>query len=294
MFTRHSNISNDEDFSTPPTNLPYVVACVPAFQSERFISHTLDSVLKQDYPNIRVFISVDLCEDNTLNICRQYQQKHPQITLFQQSERQGWLNNTNFLFHQVEDPYFFYMQHDDVIQPEYVSRIMASLIEMSNAVLGYSDMTRHHYESPKRVEHFEQMDLKLNAKERVKALLGSPYWYVVFRGIVSLEAFQKNGPLKMNDGREFAADFIWLMKLAYHGQFVRVSQPLYDKFVLETSLAESWKKGWVKYFRMYQFASRSISGLPLPSLEKTDLICAAWLAFMKKVAIRLNHAIAGL
>jgi len=280
-------MSRHDSFSTPPKNLPYVVACMPAFQSEQFISRTLESVLNQDYPNIRIFISVDLCQDNTLEICRQYQQNHPAITLYQQSERQGWLNNTNYLFKQVEDPYFFYMQHDDVIEPQYVSRIMESLIQSPTAVLGYSDMTRHHYKLSKRVEHFEQMDLKLNAKERVKAFLRSPYWYVVFRGIVSREAFQQVGPLKMNAGFEFAADFVWLMRLAYHGNFVRVSQPLYDKFVMETGLAESWEKGLVKYFRMYQYASRSISGLPLPLLEKAELICATWFSFVAKVAVKV-------
>lgn len=286
-------MSNRDNFSTSSKDLPYVVACVPAFQSERFISRTLESILNQDYANIRIFISVDLCDDSTLEICRQYQKKHPQITLFQQSERQGWLNNTNFLFKQVEDPYFFYMQHDDVIDPRYVRKIMESMIVTPNAVLGYSDMTRHHYKLSKQVERFEQMDLKLNAKERVKTFLRSPYWYVVFRGIVSRETFQKIGPLKMNDGSEFAADFAWLVRLAYHGNFVRVSQPLYDKYVMETSLAESWGKGLVKYFSMYQYASRSISGLPLPLLEKAELFYATWFAFIAKVVVKLTQNTTG-
>ena len=280
-------MSEPEIASTSTRDLPFVVACMPAYQSAEFISQTLNSVLNQDYPNLRIFISVDVCEDDTYQICRQFQRQHPQITLFQQTERQGWLNNTNFLFNKVDDPFFFYMQHDDVIQPQYVSRIMASLTEVPNAVLGYSDMVRHHYQLPDQTECFEQMDLSLNARQRMKMLLSSSYWYVVFRGIVSLEAFQAVGSLKRNNNKEFSADFIWLMKLAYQGPFVRVPEPLYKKFVLETSLAESWRGGWIKYFRMSQFAARSILSMPLPLHQKLGLVCSSWRAFSKKVVARM-------
>ena len=273
--------------STSAEDLPYVVACMPAYQSGQFISRTLDSVLSQNYPNIRIFISIDVCEDNTLEVCQQYQQQFPQITLFEQTERQGWLNNTNFLFQQVEDPYFFYMQHDDVIDSQYVSQIMEVLINTSNAILGYSDMTRHHYKLPKRVECFEQMSLTIKSKERVAKFLRSPYWYVVFRGIVSRKGLLKAGLLQMNGKTEFSADFIWLINLAYYGNFIRVPKPLYDKYVLDTSLAESWSKGSIRYFKMYRNAAKSILSLPAPLSDKVELVCSVWFAFVVKVFVKL-------
>ena len=263
-----------------------VAACMPAYQSGQFIAKTLDSVLAQDYPNLRLLISVDVCEDDTLTICRRYQRDYPNITVFEQSQRQGWLNNTNFLFSQVEDPYFFYMQHDDLIHPGYVSSIMGRLAASPGAVLGYTDMTRQHYSGGTRVEQFGQMDPALDAAGRIRTFLRSPYWYVVFRGIVSREAYARIGPLQRRGSDEFGADFVWLMNLACRGPFMRVPQPLYDKFVLETSLAESWKKGLLKYLRMYRYACGSILDLPLSGPQRWGLLVSAWIAFGQKVLAR--------
>ena len=66
-----------------------MVACMPAYQSAGFIARTLDSVLGQDYPNLKILISVDVSDDNTLEICRQYEKDNPGITVFQQQQRQG-------------------------------------------------------------------------------------------------------------------------------------------------------------------------------------------------------------
>ena len=45
--------------SQEPINMPLVTACVPTYNSARFLSATLESLEAQNYPNLEVMISDD-------------------------------------------------------------------------------------------------------------------------------------------------------------------------------------------------------------------------------------------
>ena len=62
---------------------------IPVFNSEKFISSTLESVLKQNFANIEVILINDNSTDNTLKICKNYKKKYKNIKLINKSVNLG-------------------------------------------------------------------------------------------------------------------------------------------------------------------------------------------------------------
>lgn len=63
---------------------PLVSVIIPAYNAERFISRTLESVLAQTYPKFELLVVDDGCQDGTAAIVRQYMQRDNRIQLLQQ------------------------------------------------------------------------------------------------------------------------------------------------------------------------------------------------------------------
>ncbi|WP_052050943.1 glycosyltransferase family 2 protein [Leptolyngbya sp. KIOST-1] len=66
------------------TGFPLVSVIVPAYNAERFIGRTLESVLTQTYQNFEVLVVDDGSHDHTAAIVRQYMARDGRIQLWQQ------------------------------------------------------------------------------------------------------------------------------------------------------------------------------------------------------------------
>jgi glycosyltransferase involved in cell wall biosynthesis len=65
-------------------NLPLVSAIVPAYNAERFISRTLDSILAQTYQAFEVIVVDDGSTDRTAEIVDEYQRRDHRVKLLKQ------------------------------------------------------------------------------------------------------------------------------------------------------------------------------------------------------------------
>jgi rhamnosyltransferase len=70
-------------------NGPKFAVLLAAFNGIRWIKEQIDSILKQENVNVKIFISVDLCCDQTLASCRQMAEIHPTIQMLPSNERFG-------------------------------------------------------------------------------------------------------------------------------------------------------------------------------------------------------------
>jgi glycosyltransferase involved in cell wall biosynthesis len=114
--------------------------CIPAWQSRPFIERTLDFALGQSCRDIDVLVSVDQCDDGTLEACRARAESEPRLKIFAQQERLGWAGNVNFLLDQVETEFFFLYFHDDIIAPQYVDVLLEALQSHPEAASVHCDM----------------------------------------------------------------------------------------------------------------------------------------------------------
>ena len=54
--------------------MPDVTICIPAWQAADFIERTLRCARSQTYEDIHILVSVDQCEDATVEICNRARQ----------------------------------------------------------------------------------------------------------------------------------------------------------------------------------------------------------------------------
>ena len=100
---------------------------IPAYNAEKTLERTLDSILWQTDGRYRVVIVDDGSTDRTGQIGKGYAMRHPDRIryIYQENKRQGGARNTGL--RSVETAYVSFLDSDDWLMPEYVERITGAL-----------------------------------------------------------------------------------------------------------------------------------------------------------------------
>jgi len=125
---------------------PNVTVCIPAYRSEAFIHDTLRSVLAQTHSDFVVDIAVEPPAEETLSACAPFL-RDDRVRLIVNPQVLGWAENMRSLLRRVATPYFFILPHDDILQPDYISTLLAELISRPHASIAYSDIVCFGHES---------------------------------------------------------------------------------------------------------------------------------------------------
>ena len=98
-------------------NLPLVSIITPAYNSEKFISKTIDSILQQTYTNWELLITDDCSNDLTVKIINKYIKADKRIKLFILKHNSGaGVARNNSIFHS-KGRYIAFCDADDLWLP---------------------------------------------------------------------------------------------------------------------------------------------------------------------------------
>lgn len=220
-------------------DLPEVSLCIPAWRSEPFIAKTLDCALAQTYPHTRILVSVDQCEDATAGICHAYAKADSRVEVFVQAERQGWARNINFLLDRVDTEFYCLYFHDDVIEPGYVERLLATLQRRPDAISAHCDMG--HFGASDHVSH--GVDYPESAVHRMAWFLVAPNRGSPMRSLTRSRVLKAGLRLPTD-----AVDGLWasepyLMGLIAAGPALRVAETLYLRWDKRSGgLTDGWQR----------------------------------------------------
>jgi glycosyltransferase involved in cell wall biosynthesis len=223
---------------------------MPVYNGAPHIDEALGSVLAQDYPNLRVLVSDDCSTDGSVELVREHISRDPRIEVIVQPQNSGWAANMNSLISAVQTPYFFIMPQDDVIASRYVTALVERLEERPGAVLAASRMDR--FGDVERSARSGRPSLRGTLAQRMAGFLRG--WRAeALRGVVARHRLTETVLLP---GRP-AADILWLLALARHGDLERVDEPLYRKRIHSASATKrprrrdgrhsTWTNGWTRH-----------------------------------------------
>jgi glycosyltransferase involved in cell wall biosynthesis len=208
-----------------------VTICLGTWNASRFVEQTLRSIQAQTYPQLHILIADDASGDATLETCAAILGDDPRVHLIQRLENIGWCRNYSDMLERVETAYVCFAFHDDRLEPEYIAQLVAALEEQPSAVLAYSDLTFGVNQFVPLSGIYRQLDRVDHPTVRLRSLIrmqGS--WWIPFRGVARTESAKRCiDSLRVDREESFSSDWIWLIRMAMLGSFVRVPRNLVQK-----------------------------------------------------------------
>lgn len=118
---------------------PLVSILIPTFNSSRFISETINSVLAQTYKPLEIVVVDDGSSDNTIDILESYTSSG--IKIYNQANS-GAAKARNKAFDLSNGEYILYLDADDLICPEHIENLMFSLMGQKSDAIAFSQWDR--------------------------------------------------------------------------------------------------------------------------------------------------------
>ena len=101
-------------------NLPLVTIGIPTYnRANKSLPSTINSAVKQDYPNIEIIVSDNCSIDNTEEIVKSFNDKR--IRYMKQKTNIGSNNNHNACLNAATGDYFLLLHDDDLIDADFVT-----------------------------------------------------------------------------------------------------------------------------------------------------------------------------
>jgi len=96
-------------------NIPLVTVVIPAYNAEKYIKDTLDSIFLQETSfTFSVHVFDDCSNDSTVQICQEFQEKHDNFYLTIHPKNIGMSKNQHFAISNVQTKYVAYLDSDDI------------------------------------------------------------------------------------------------------------------------------------------------------------------------------------
>lgn len=112
---------------------PLVSVIIPAYNAERFIGHTLNSVLSQTYQNIEILVVDDGSQDRTAEIVQSIAQNDDRVFLLQQSNA-GVAAARNLAIQKSSGQYIAPIDADDIWYHQKLEKQVQCLLEADPSV----------------------------------------------------------------------------------------------------------------------------------------------------------------
>lgn len=118
--------------------LPLVTVTICAYNGERYLAATLDSVLAQTYQNMEVVVVDDGSRDGTVSVIKQYAERDSRIRWFVR-ENAGLPASRNYAFAQAKGDWIAIIDQDDLCYPERLAKQVAVAEAYPSACLIFCD-----------------------------------------------------------------------------------------------------------------------------------------------------------
>jgi glycosyltransferase involved in cell wall biosynthesis len=115
---------------------PLVSIALCTYNGERFLREQLDSIINQSYSNIEIIAVDDCSSDKTVEILRDYAEKHPFIKVFSNTENLGYIRNFEKAMRLCHGPLIALSDQDDIWSSEKIEKQVQAI---GNNILIYHD-----------------------------------------------------------------------------------------------------------------------------------------------------------
>lgn len=134
--------------SKESTYKPLVSVIVPVYNCEQYVKECIDSLLRQSYSDIEVIVVNDGSTDDSLKICRKYEELDSRIKVFDQ-ENQGVSSARNKGIQMARGKFLSFVDADDYVDRDFIESLVAIMPDAGIGICGYKraeeDKIKHEY-----------------------------------------------------------------------------------------------------------------------------------------------------
>ena len=212
---------------------------LPAYNGERFIRQTLDSLLSQDYKNLELIIADNNSTDRTADICGEYLAKDKRIRYYRNERNLGAHQNFNRTFELSSGEYFMWAAANDLWDKNFISRCLDVLDNNPEAVLCYSQAVLIDENGNKLRILSDSFDTRFikNPAQRFSYTIWNLGPGIPLHGLIRSSALRQTRLLVPIIR---ASDYLCLAELSLRGTILQIPLPLFYR--RETSPEERAKQ----------------------------------------------------
>ena len=198
---------------------------LPVYNGERYISETIESILRQTFTDFELIICDNASKDDTGRICKEFARQDSRIRYYRNSQNIGAGPNFNRTFHLSSGKYFKWAAHDDLCAPEYLQECVKVLERFPSVVLCHSDVQWIDADGNFMCNYdpnLDEVDSPFPSR-RFRSLILSTHWCIDIFGLMRRDVLSMT-PLIAS---YIASDRSLLVELALRGSFYRIPQVLF-------------------------------------------------------------------
>lgn len=193
------------------------------FNGEEHLSSALDSLTRQDYPNLEIIISDNASTDSTREICLDYAARDCRIIYRRCSYNIGQTANSDRVIELSSGEYFMWASDHDLWSPQFLSVASDVLDKRDDVVLAYpvTVLIDNQGEPQKTIRDPFSVEQD-SPLARYLTIVWQLHWANMIYGLMRRSALGSD-PIP----RVWAPDHVVLARLALKGKIVQIPEPLY-------------------------------------------------------------------
>lgn len=221
-----------------PSSEPLVTIGVPAYNSQRHLRQSLDSLLAQTYRDFVLVISDNASTDGTRAICECYARQDPRVHYHRNPTNIGMTANFNRVFELTRTKYIKWSTADDFWAPDMLADAVEVMERDPSIVVCYPQTTIVDGEGCEQGLYHDRLRLmQEDPAERFVRLITDIDLVNHHLGLLRTDAVRRTQLF----GRHVSADIGFLAELSLYGKFFEVpKRQFFRRFHDESS---SWHRG---------------------------------------------------
>ena len=243
-----------------------VTAVIAVRNGEKTIRKALDSLLSQTAPLRKIIVVDDCSNDQTPHIVKDYQRNYGQIIELRQLNRNHWVfraRNTGFSL--VDTKYFFFLDADDTVAPEYTKKLVYLLKGNPDCSFAFADMI-YFDESSKQNVSLPDFD---------PGLLGNKN-YIPYSAMMVAKDFKSIGGYNnyLSDSRNHLTEWdLWLRFVRSGKKGVRCREPLFFYYQSATQMSRNYERTRNDMVFQMAMSQKANATLDLQNKNKILFVC---------------------
>ena len=211
--------------------MPKISVIVPVYNAEKYLPRCLDSIINQTFKDIEIIVVNDESTDNSLSVCKEYEQKDSRIKLIDKkngglaaARNTGLKNSTGEFISFIDD--------DDWVEVDFLEKLHSAIVEY-DCDISFCEVVRKNDKKHKIRLHLKSVEVAENTDEKLKLARYNSHrgvWNKLYR-----RTLFDNG-LDFLEGKDYEDGLFTLRALNECKKIVSVPDTCYYYFINPTSI----------------------------------------------------------